>query len=305
MSNFLDNGTVLPYGLLSDDAEAFMAGFNKSYRNTSLRIGIVVRSYIITDPNNLFKLTTEYDVLVFEQNEDKGSSIVTYRNCMASEGMGSIADYFEKELRVRTVALSPNNLINTTEQDGAVVLILCLDGMSDKALIVGAVTHPDRQTNLVSTLPYLEGEYNGVNITVNTDGSTSLIFKGATDNYGVPTDPSQGNTEVQIQTDGSFQVSHSAITFTLARSGTVTLTANEDINVTAQGNISFTIQGDANINVGGDCTATITGKFIQDAEEIDLNGNISGITTKNSHLGVIDLITGYPVNESKTVKGDV
>src|SRR5271165_381308 len=166
MDNFLENGTVLPSGLLSINEQATMEGFNKTYRNTSLRMGIIVKSYATSNPGNLLNLTTEYDVAVFEQNEDKGSTIITYKNCMAAEGMGSIADFFEKNLRVKENTSTTNSLIDTKNQNGALALLLCLDGMSDKALIIGAATHPDRQTTLLDEEPYLEGEYNGVNVKV-------------------------------------------------------------------------------------------------------------------------------------------
>jgi hypothetical protein len=237
MDNHLPNGAVLPFGLMSAGTESAMAGFNKTYRNTALRMGIVVKSYDVSNASNLTKLTTEYDILVFEQMEDQGSTILTYRNCIAADGMGAIADYFERTLRVRQNSPNVNSksLINTSGQNGAVVLILCLDGVTEKAIVVGAVTHPDRPTNLAGKTAFLEGEFNGCNVQVVQDGSATFTFKGATDNYGNPIDASQGNTIVQIMTDGSFQVQHKTITFTLAKSGNVTVTATGDINVTASG----------------------------------------------------------------------
>jgi len=282
MDNFLDNGTVLPFGLLGSDNEAAIAGFNKTYKNTQLRMGIVVRSYDSTDPNNYSKLTTEYDVLVFEQNEDKGSSIITYKNCISQEGMGSIADFFEKNLRVQKVK-NNNQIVNTTGQDGPVVLIHCLDGMTEKAIIIGAVTHPDRDTTLKNTAPYMQGEYNGVNIIVNTDGSTMLTFKGATDNYGKVLDASQGPTTLQIKQDGSFVLTHSTITLDLERSGDATLTvtgngnvtinANKDVTVNAKGNINANCQ---NATITAQQTATVEGSSVKlgkNATEAVVKGN--------------------------------
>ena len=279
--NFLPNGTVLPSGLLSSNETLLMSGFNKSYRNTPLRMGIVIRSYAASDPANLTNLTTEYDVLVFEQNEDKGSSIMTYRNCLSSEGMGSIADYFEKNLRVRQGNPPIGTLINTKNQNGAVVLILCLDGMSDKAIIISAITHPDRQTNLVNTLPFLQGEYNGCNVQIANDGSIKFTFKGATDNDGKPTDTSQGNTVIQVMTDGSFQVMHSAITFTLAKSGDATLQANGKLNLNITGDVNMTTQG----NVNATCvnaTVTASDTALVEGKTVNLGKNASDAVIKGN-----------------------
>src|SRR5271165_5288695 len=136
MDNYLDSGGVLPSGLLSgNDFVEKMGGFNKTYKNYALRAGVVSTIYAYNDPQNFTKLSTEYDVSVFEQNEDRGSTIITYKNCLSSDGLGSIADYFEKTLRVNnTPSTVGSTLINTTGQNGAVVLLLCLDGMSDKAI---------------------------------------------------------------------------------------------------------------------------------------------------------------------------
>lgn len=317
MDNFLENGAVLPFGLIGVDSQAAMGGFNKSYKNTPLRMGIVIRAYGASDDNNLTKLTTEYDVLVFEQNENRGSSIVTYKNCIVAEGFGSIPDFFEKTLRIRQgLPTESGGLINTKGQNGAVVLIHCLDGMSDKAIIVGNVTHPDRQTTLVNTQPYLQGEYNGVNVEIANDGSVTLTFRGATDNDGNQVDSSQGNTVVKIETDGSFQLNHSTITFRLDKNGTATLTTNGDVNVNAQGNATvqcvdldvtasgkadLNISGDTNLTVGGDCDATVSGKLVAKASEIDLNGQ-TGMVLTNITDPVVDTIFGTPTVGVPTVK---
>lgn len=336
MDNFLDNGAVLPSGLLGNTGDSEIAGFNKTYRNTALRMGIVVKSYPKNDDKNLSKLTTEYDVLVFEQNEDRGSSIITYKNCLSAEGLGSIADFFEKSLRVRSGGNQDGKSIDTKNQDGAVVLVHCLDAVSEKAIIVGAITHPDRKTTIVGTDPHLEGEFNGVNIKVGADGSTTLTFKGATNSKGKPTDASQGNTTIKIEKDGSFQADHDKVKLRLDRNGDASITAKKNINLTADGSINITAKadvnvkcvnakidasgkadiktgGDTNLTVGGNCTAKVSGtakvtaggKIETKAPAIQLNGSVSGITTANSHLGVIDLITGVPVTPSPTVKADV
>jgi hypothetical protein len=285
MDNFLDNGAVLPSGLLGGGVQAMMDGFNKSYRNTQLRIGIIIRAYVVSDDENLTKLTTEYDVLVFEQNENRGSSIMTYKHCVAAEGLGSIPDFFEKTLRIKTNATTVGSFVNTKGQNGAIVLIQCLDGMSDKAIIIGAVTHPDRQTTLVDDQPYLQGEYNGVNVTIDNQGSVTLTFKGATDNDGNQVDSSQGNTVATIEQDGSVQIQHSTITLRLDRSGTVTLTAQEDLD----------------LNITGDVNANVTGKAVITADEIDLNGTGGAVLTTETDP-VVDTIFGAPTMGVDTVK---
>ena len=277
MTNFLDNGSVLPHGLLGISAKSSVGAFNKTYKNTSLRMGIITAIYPFDDDNNHSGLTTEYDVVVFEQNEDRGATTQLYKNCMAAEGLGSIADFLEMNRRPLLEKTSSGQGINTTGQDGAIVLLLCMDGNSDKGVIVGSITHPDRPTNLMSNKPYLEGEYNGLNVVINNDGSTTLTFKGATDNKGVPIDSTQATTTVKIEKDGTFQINNETVTLRLDRTvGTATLKAKTNVDVTVdegditatatKGNITCTAKGNITASAEGNLAATAKGNITADAE---------------------------------------
>lgn len=246
-NNFLNSGSVLPHGLLGNDEKAMLQGFAKSYKNFALRVGVIITSYPTKDENNKSKLTTEYDVLVVEQNEDKGATTIMYRNCMSAEGLGSIADFFEKALRPKKKKTRKGDSVDLKGQNGAIVLMLCLDGMSDKGIIIGALTHPDRKTTLKDEGPYLEGEYNGVNIKVEKDGSCTLVFKGATDNDGKIIDSTQGNTTVKIEKDGSYQVDHKTIKQRFDKNGKASLTADDDISNTTKKN--FKVDATENVQV--------------------------------------------------------
>lgn len=260
MDNYLPNGSVLPFGLLDISNKADIAGFNKTYRNSSLRMGIIVRSYDVSDTKNLSKLTTEYDVLVFEQIEDQGSSVVTYRNCISAEGMGSIADFFERTLRIKESKASNNPIIDTKGQNGSVVLILCLDSVTEKAIIIGSTTHPDRKSTLIGKTKHLEGEFNGVNVKVDEDGAATFTFKGATDNDGSVIDPDQGDTVASIEKDGSFQLSHKTITFRMDKGGAVTIKSTGDASIECA-NAKITTTGDATVSASG--TATVDGSTVK------------------------------------------
>ena len=240
MSNFLENGTVMPHGLLSCNPSDFLRGHNKSYNNTALRFGVIKRIYSVNDPKNVSKLTTEYDVEVIEQDANRSVAPVTYKNCLSVDSLGSIADFFEKNFRAQTE--SDNFQLPITKgQNGATVLVLCLDATTGKGVILGGLNHPDRPTTLVDAQPRLAGEYNGVNVQVSPDGSCILTFKGATDNQGVPTDSSQGPTVFQIKTDGSFEFMHSTIDILADKSGTLSITTKTDCTITAEG--TTTVEG--------------------------------------------------------------
>jgi len=297
MSNYLENGAVLPSGLLGDSVSSQMAGFNKSYKDTALRAGVVVASYPISDPENRTKLSTEYDVVTTQQDEDRGATTIRYKKCLANDSFGGVADFFEMNFRAKTQQTYTGEAVRFSGQNGSIVLLLCLDGTSNKAMIIGGFPNPDRSTTLVDTQPRLQGEYNGVNVAVNPDGSTALTFKGATNSDGTPVDPSQGNTVVQISTDGSFSVAHSTATFTMAKSGDVTVTATGNINVINQGNTSIQTTGTTDIIAEG--LTTIDGSNIDlgvGAVEAVIKGNtFATLYNAHTHIGDLAVPTGPPL----------
>jgi len=245
MSNFLESGAVLPSGLMGHDSSAMMAGFNKSYRNTSLRVGVVIQSYPVSDPNNHSKLTNEYDVSVIEQYENKGITSIIYRNCMSRDSLGSIADYLEFTIRPKMSKSTKDDAINLSKQDGAIVLLLCLDGVSDKAIIIGGLIHPDRTTKLSGTAPQLFGEYNGVAISISEEGAIKLSVSGPTDNKGLHSGTVL-TSSASVSSDGTIELSTDTATITMDLLG----------NVIIKGAISVTVDS-PEINLGKDAAEAI------------------------------------------------
>ena len=245
VNNFLSNGAVLPSGLLGENIHGMMEGFKKTYQNSSLKAGIIVESYPVDSENNVNKLVPEYDVMCFEQNEDQGSTVINYKHCIAANSLGSIADFFEFTIRKLKNKKTKGSTPSPQGQNGSIVLLLCLNGFSDSGIIIGALAHPDRKTTLKDEGPRLEGEYNGVNIKVEKDGSTSLTFRGATDNDGNTLDKEQGDTVLSIEKDGSFQTKHKTITQRLYKKGQASLSADGDISNTTKKN--FNVTADENI----------------------------------------------------------
>ena len=71
------------------------------------------------------------------------------------------------------------------------------------------------------------------------------------------------------------------------------------------GNISDKAGGNTSQNSGGNHNIVAGGNVDVMGAQILLNGSASGVTTENSHMGVIDLITGVPVSPSTTVFADI
>lgn len=292
MSNMLDNGSVLPFGLLSQDTYSMADAFKKTHQNYALRVGIVINSYGKSDPSNMSKQNPEYDVMTFEQNEDQGSTTITYKNCVAASAFGSIADFFEATVRKMKAKTTKGSTPDPAGQNGSMVLLLCLNGLSDRAVIIGALGHPDRKTTLVDDSPRLEGEYNGINIKVETDGSTTLTFKGATDNDGKLIDSKQTPTILKIEKDGSFQASHQTITHRLDKNGKASLTADDDISLLTKKNVNVTTTESINLTATKDFTlasvqllAKASGSAMLECQKLTIKAE-SEISVKGSQFKV-------------------
>jgi len=292
--NHLSNGTVLPYGLLSVNTTAAMTAFNRTYQNTKLRMGIVLKAYAATDPGNYSGLCTEYDVVVLEQNENISSTNMVYRNCISAESGGSIADFFEKNLRTQITNKNPNGAINTANQNGAIALIECLDGYTNKAIVIGALIHPDRETTLTNTEPQLQGEYNGVNVAVGTDGSASLTFNGPTDNNGDVINSSQKQTTLQIQKDGSVVILDAA-------GSMLNMTSDGSIqSITSNGNLIFLNNASNEISInqkdGSIIGLTSTGVTVSDStgkQIVSVNGSSIQLTSGGT---IVEQSGGQTIN---------
>lgn len=246
----LKNGTVLPSGLLGHDPSRGAAAFNETYKNTALRAGIVVKVYETNDKRNLSGLAPEYDVIAVEYGNG-GVTTRRYKNCLSTDGLGSIADYFEKRFRKQEKYDKQNGGQDFKGQDGAAVILLCLDGKSEKAIILGGLHHPDRKAKLDENT-FMAGEINGVQVSVKKDGSTNLTFRGATGNDGKPKDPDQGDTTIDIEKDGSFQVKNKGVKQRAQKDGKYSVSSEDSQTYTAKKAITMTTEDEMSLSAKGD-----------------------------------------------------
>lgn len=287
MSNFLNSGSILPSGLMGNDMQSMYSAFAKTFQNYALRVGVVTAHYSATNDKNISKLTDEYDVLVFEQDENRGLAPIQYKNCISSVPFGSKADFFEA--RHRAIKKKKNTKKrDINEHDGALVLLLCLDGSGNKGIIVGALPHPDRKTQLKGEDPQMVGEYNGIKIQIESDGSAKLTFKGATDNEGMPKDKEQGETIIDIEKDGTFQVKNKGTTQRAQKDGKYSLITEDNIDISTKKNYSLNAADKVKISA-------IDGKLTQDVTDFILkatgSASIEAKSVKANIQGEIKIST--------------
>lgn len=209
---------IAPSQLLEELNNERINSLSKRFQNTALRVGVIVECYDISDKKNITKLVPEYTVITQESDGQMGVKYVTYTNVIAADKIGGIADFFEYKLRVTKKKIDDTTQKNSHDfkkQNGTLVLMLCLDGHSERAIIIGGMPNvQDEKTQRKTTLTkdndlHLEGEYNGINWQVNKNGEFTLTFKSPTDNNGKIIDKKYSGTYVKVDKTGSFEVKDS------------------------------------------------------------------------------------------------
>jgi hypothetical protein len=287
---------VPPSGLLDIISPSKLSATNKNLNNTPLRMGVVVRVHEVTDESNISKLFPEYDVVTGEQNKQLGQSFVEYMNCISMDSLGGIADFFEKKLR-KSDSEDFKKTYSFDKQNGSLVLLLCIDGFSDKAIIVGSIPHASRKTKLTKEAGlHLEGEYNGLNWKIDKDGALTVTFKSKTNNEGVPQDKQAGGTHIQIDKTGQVDINtglkDAEETYIRMdkKNKNVGLKAGSNIGLTAKKNVAINAEGNiealskANVAINAEGTAKFTSKSsisIEGASAVDIKGGNVTITGNN------------------------
>lgn len=238
--------------------------YGKSFSDVTLKVGIVLKKYETDDDNNISKAYPEYDVLAISQEQDMGTASVIYKRCQVLQSFGGIADFTEHKLRQpEKDPLKPKEGSDPREENGSVVLLLCLHGSQDNGIILGALQHPKRETTLTPDKEHhLEGEFNGVNWQINKDGELTLTYKSKTDNDGNPQDETSGGSFVKISKDGSIEINDGdAESIKLDKPGkNVSLSAGSNVSTNSGAETSISAGAAVNITAGADMIAEATGQ---------------------------------------------
>jgi hypothetical protein len=272
--------------------------FENIYNNTSLKLGIVVKIYEIEDKDNINKKLPEYDVVTIEQKAKSNVGITQYNKCVCVDGFGGLSDFFEYKLRPKSKIIDPSKepkaqfSTNFANQTGNMVLLLCLDGSVDKAVIIKSLPHFGRKTTLTKENGiHMEGEYNGINWKINKDGEFILTFKSSTNDEGKVINDKYSGTFAKIDKTGSFEVKdkHNHVRMDNDKGGITALT-DADHKTSADKNIELTAKKNI-VQKAGNWNLEVTGSATQKANSWNIE--VSGATS---------LKTGSLKIESKTIE---
>ena len=282
---------ILPSSLLSfRNPDDFDIG-QKFINNTTLKIGVVTDVIEVDNAANITKQGPEYNVMVIAQDKNGGICSESYRNCLRIDMFGGVGEFLDAKLHApdKAAAVLKSGSL-TKDNNGSIVLLLCVDGNTEKGIIIGAIKHPGRKTTLTSDAgKHLEGEYNGINWQVNKDGELVVTYKSSTDNDGKTSDDKAGGTFLKVDKTGSIDINDNTgenikidkVAQTVAinatkdiitkTGGNFKLTATKDISASTKSDLIIQAQGKAGITIGKDMNLEVTNALTGKAMSLDLN----------------------------------
>jgi hypothetical protein len=180
--------------------------------NVMLRIGEVQNIYFPEDQENVSKRFVEYRVWV--QHKANGTAVTKmYDHCIAIDHLAAIADYSYATFRADPAATKESSQKRAAAGKGARVLLLCINGESQNAVILGGIRDaaaPDDVKDTKDDGHHLHSVFNGIDFSINKDGELLLTYNGATDLDGNPaegTDTDAAGTFIKIDKKGNLTVS--------------------------------------------------------------------------------------------------
>lgn len=283
----LPDGTVIPsYLQVEHTLDPEPSGM---FGNIMLRIGEVREVVYPNNPNSLSKKVVEYRVAV--QQRDVGVGVTTeYSHCVVGSLFGGVADKLRYTVRPST---GQNVDQDTDLGNGSMVLLLCVNGETDNAIIIGGFPAP-RDVPEADEGHHLHFNFNGIDVAINKNGEFALTFGGATKNDGTLVDGADAGasgTNVAIAKDGSLSITDASGKqfFKIDHTNkTIALTADGEYDVTCtNGNVVIKSEG---VLVGDATDAWVKGTSYRRAES-QMNKQVSaalqGISIAATQLGAL------------------
>lgn len=205
MANVLDDNTVIP-SYLGSQERGGSPGSTALLNDNVMRLGEVKKIVYPDDDLSYGKKAVEYEVEVQYRDGNGIYTTSTWRGVTVSTLFGGRADRYHATMRAD--AEKDNSTSGDSSSDNSVgignkVLLLCLAGDQQKAIIMGAVNDPDDE-NIKGESAKDKGhnlffEFNGVRFTIEDNGRTVLTFKGATDEKGHVKEDNKDSTGATLE----------------------------------------------------------------------------------------------------------
>ena len=257
--------------------------FSGAFSNYILRQGEVIKVIYPTSQESVSKTFTEYNVLVAHYEGGMiGHKI--YKNCRIQNPLAGGADQCSWTLRASTKPLK-----DYKSSDGSRVLILCVEGSYNRAVILGGARDERCGGDSEKDGHHFNWNFNGVNFKVNDDGSWELVNTGKDTNLGTldgSVDKDGIGTTVKVEANGNFSV-------TSAKKKQSITIDNANDKITIQGDSDVIVDGKT-IHLGTNAgqQAVLGNQLVEILQEL-----ISAITAMTSFtFGVPGSVTSPPLN---------
>lgn len=208
MAQILEDNSVVPsfQGLKRTGVAADTGNMS----NLALRMGEVKAIVYPDDPLSITKTFVEYSVEVQHRDGRGAGTTSKYVGCLVANLFGGAADVFRYTLRKDDQSDTGKDGVGV----GSKVLLLCVNGQTTRAMIVGGLR--DLKTDAEQTDTKDDGhnlffEFNGISFRVNKDGEARVQFRGPTKVDGTldtdaGADEKQGPTTVEFLKNGNLKV---------------------------------------------------------------------------------------------------
>jgi len=289
---------IIPSSILEQRKPSDMNFNKKITQDWGLHLGVVLEVVEIDDDKNQSKLGEEYRVMVIGQDARRGQNTTIYKNCLAADGFGGIADFFQFRRRVPKKSKEVQLNASLKNQTGSIVLLLALDGNGEKGIIIGALAHPSKKSVLSKELEtHMEGEFNGINFQVNKDGELTITFNSPSNinkdgvveysDAEASEEEKIGGTYVKMEKDGSVEINdgktekiridktNKSINMESeelheVKTGQVDITATKGVKATITENLVIEAEGSAALKFLKEYKLEATDKAIVESKEIFL-----------------------------------
>lgn len=284
--------------------------------NNSLRVGEVKDIVYPDDQRSITKQFTEYVVEVSEKDGGGIANTTHYIGCVINNVFGGWADQLRYTLRKDSKQQNNNDKIYGI---GSKVLLLCVNGNTDNAIIIGGI--PDAATQANQKDDKNNGhnllfEFNGLQAVINKDGELLVKFRGATNTDGTLADSADSNAEgsfLQFDKNGGIKIATKENNQFISinhQDKTITLHAQEAWNCSVNGPVNITATENVNIKspgvMTGDATDfTVLGTTYRRAEHLanEFLQNALLQISQTLLAAVTSLTTAIPLNGIPVIGG--
>ena len=172
------------------------------------------------------------------QHRANGTAVTKlYDHCIAVDHFASPADYSYATYRADQSATRKSSGKQMRPGRGSKVLLLCINGESNNAVIIGGVRDAGAPLDQKALGHHAQTRFNGVDVQVNKDGELVVTYGGATKLDGSlsdDVDEDQVGTYAKFSKDGNLVISdkHGENLLLIDRvNGKVRVVANSEVDV--------------------------------------------------------------------------